>query len=61
MITMFGGMAFAAIPILLYVFVFKETVGLVLYVWLCAAVFVVLCIALLRYLVTAGAKRFARL
>lgn len=61
MITMFGGMAIVAIPILLYMFVIKGAIGLVMYVWICAAVFAVLCVGMWRYLMTAGSRRFERL
>lgn len=61
MVTLFGGMAIAAIPILLYMFVIKGAVGLVLYVWICAAVFAVLCVGMWRYLMTAGSRRFEQL
>ena len=61
MIAMFGGMAIVAIPILLYMFVIKGALDLVIYVWIWAAVFAVLCIGMWRYLMTAGSRRFDRL
>ena len=61
MITLFGGMAIVAIPILIYIFLIKGAVGLVVYVWVCAAIFAVLCFGMWRYLLTAGSRRFERL
>lgn len=61
MVTMFGGMAIVAIPILIYVFAIKGSFDLVLYVWIWAAVFAVLCVVMWRYLMTAGSRRFDRL
>ena len=61
MITMFGGMAIVAIPILIYAFAIKGAVDLVLYVWICAAIFAVLCVGMWRYLLTAGSRRFEQL
>jgi ABC-2 type transport system permease protein len=61
LLTMFGGWAFLAALILLYVFVLSSLLAVELYLVLCAALFAVLCGVLYGYLRKGGSRRFEAL